>query len=107
MHPARAEAHLCMRRQEHRGVLALTPDELVLWYQCKRKRTYESWDEANAAGILAWQETYNTPNPPTPYKCGHCENYHVGRLGGVTKQKRRARRFYERGPKNADSGPDL
>lgn len=49
---------------------------------CRRKRRYDTWDEAGDAGMLVWVEkpTGRYANPPLPYRCDLIgePHYHCG-----------------------------
>lgn len=56
-------------------------DDVVADYQCRRKRRFDSWDQADRAALVSWAETKSSVNPPGPYPCSHCSGYHIGRTG--------------------------
>ena len=58
---------------ERIDVPELTEAQLLRWYQCGRKITYDD-------GVTAQLAAGNTPSPfpLTQYKCAHCYGWHVG-----------------------------
>ena len=62
-----------------------TKDELLFWWECFRKHSYETVEEAHEAII---EKTHGDLTEIAPYKCHYCSNFHNGHLSADASVKR-------------------
>lgn len=59
------------------GSRAMTDDELIEWYECRRKARYGSFAEAED---VAWRVMRQVPKSLGGYQCEWCHGYHYGKF---------------------------
>ena len=60
----------------------MTDDELIEWYECKRKRVYESFRDADESALRVMSEDpinrAGSVQSMDAYECSHCKKFHIG-----------------------------